>query len=128
MKLLLDTHVFLWWLSDPDRLSSTARERMVDSRNRLYFSAASSWEIAIKQGLGKIRFAGSITAILPRAMQEQAVTPLPVEHVHAFHVTKLPLHHRDPFDRMLVAQAQLETLAILSADPQLGAYDVEIVW
>jgi PIN domain nuclease of toxin-antitoxin system len=128
VKLLLDTHVFLWWLADPDRLSPTAHSKIASSRNRLFFSAASSWEIAIKHGLGKIHFHGPITSLLPRAMQEQAITPLPVEHAHAFHVTKLPRHHRDPFDRMLVAQAQLEKLAIVSADPELHAYDVEIVW
>lgn len=128
MKLLLDTHVLLWWLAEPDRLSRRSRECMADRRNPLYFSAASSWEIAIKQALGKIQFSGPLASVLPQAFQDQAVTPLPVEHAHAFRVAELPPHHRDPFDRMLVAQAQLEDLKLLTGDPRFREYDVEIVW
>jgi PIN domain nuclease of toxin-antitoxin system len=128
VKALLDTHAFLWWLLDEDRLGRRARRILGDSRNVLLWSVASSWELAIKVGLGKVRVPGRLRSYLPQKLLEQGITTLPIEHAHAFEVAELPEHHRDPFDRMLIAQARIERVPILSADEQLEAYDVEVVW
>ena len=127
MRILLDTQCWLWMLSAPERLSNSSRRLMVDRANRLYLSAASAWEISIKYGLGKLRLPGRPSEVIPDLMSETAVDGLPVLHSHALRVADLPAHHRDPFDRVLVAQAQLEDLPILTADPQLEPYDVEIL-
>jgi PIN domain nuclease of toxin-antitoxin system len=87
----------------------------------------SSWEIAIKFGVGKLRLPEQPDAYLPRVMRTMGITPLPIEHRHALHVATLPKHHRDPFDRLLVAQAQIEQLPLMTANASLRAYDVEIV-
>ena len=128
MKILLDTHVFIWWITDSARLSSRAREILADSRNALVWSAASSWEIAIKASLGRIDMPNPIGAFLAEQLRLQRVDPIPVEHSHACRVAELPLRHRDPFDRLLVAQALVEGLPILTADRQLEPYGVETVW
>jgi PIN domain nuclease of toxin-antitoxin system len=97
------------------------------SENDLYLSAVSAWEIAIKYGLGKLTLPGRPAEVIPELMSKTAVAALPVLHSHALRVADLPMHHRDPFDRLLVAQAQLEDLPILTADPQLDPYEVEIL-
>lgn len=125
MRLLLDTQVWLWMLAAPERLSRRARALVVSVDNELVFSAASAWEIAIKHGLGKLRLPEAPETYIPRLMARTGVTPLPIHHRHALHVASLPLHHRDPFDRLLVAQAQLEELPILTADPDFRQYDVD---
>ncbi|MHC4469854.1 MAG: type II toxin-antitoxin system VapC family toxin [Planctomycetota bacterium] len=128
MRILLDTHVFIWWITDAPRLSPRAREALADPRNALVWSAASSWEIAIKAALGRIEMPEPIGAFLGEQLRHQRVDPLPVEHSHAWRVADLPLHHRDPFDRMLVAQALVENLPILTADRRLEPYGVETIW
>jgi len=127
VRVLLDTQVWLWMLAAPDRLSSEARALVASPETELWLSAASSWEIAIKVGVGKLTLPESPEPYLPRVMRRMGITPLPIEHRHALHVATLPRHHRDPFDRLLVAQAQLEQLPLMTADASLGAYDVEIV-
>lgn len=118
MRLLLDTHLFLWSVTDSPRLSAEARRSIV-SADEVYVSAASIWETAIKAGLGKIR--GDI-AQLAEAIGGSGFVELPVTAVHAARVSELPLHHRDPFDRLLVAQAMTEPLVLLTADAALLPY------
>ncbi len=128
MRILLDTHAFLFWIADSGRLSPRAREIFRDPGHVLFWSAASSWEIAIKVGLRRLELARPPGEIFPEQLRLQRIRSLPVEHAHAFRVAELPLHHRDPFDRLLVAQAQVEGLAVLSRDPVFRAYDVEVIW
>jgi len=125
VRVLLDTQVWLWMLAAPERLSKRTRALVVSVENELVLSAASAWEIAIKHGLGKLRLPEPPETYIPRLMARTGVSPLPIHHRHALHVASLPLHHRDPFDRLLVAQAQLEGLPILTADPGFRKYDVE---
>jgi PIN domain nuclease of toxin-antitoxin system len=127
MRVLLDTQVWLWMLAAPDRLSTESRALLVASENELLLSAASAWEIAIKHGLGRLQLPESPAKYIPRMMVHTSVTPLPIHHRHALHVAELPEHHRDPFDRLLVAQAQVEGVPIISADPQLRQYNVEVL-
>lgn len=129
MMVLVDTHVFLWWITDSPHLSEQARKVISDSDNRLFFSSASGWEIAIKAALGKIALkTDDLYSFLSEQLEINSITPLPVQMNHALHVHKLPLLHRDPFDRMLIAQAQLENLPIVTGDRQIAKYYVETIW
>lgn len=128
MRYLLDTHAFLWWILDDPRLSTRAISVMRDPDNEILFSAASAWEIAIKAQLGRISFETDPADLIPRQIAANGFTSLPVSVDHALMVSALPAIHRDPFDRMLVAQAQREKAVLLSADPAIGRYPVEIVW
>ena len=128
MRLLLDTHAFLWWVTDDDRLSERAGEVIADGANDVYFSAASAWEIAIKAGLGRIRLPDEAWTFTPDQLERNAFQALPVHVAHAVAVITLPDVHRDPFDRMLVAQAITEGLTIVSADPELARYAVPVLW
>ena len=128
MRVLLDTHVFLWWINDDARLSEGAQETFADGDNELLFSAASGWEMAIKAGLGKLTVAGTLGPFLTTHLAENDIGVLPVSLSHAVGVTELPDLHRDPFDRLLVSQAMVEKLPILSADPEISRYPVEIIW
>lgn len=125
---LLDTHVFLWWITDDTRLSQQARDVLADGRNRLLLSAVSGWEIAVKARLGRLSLPGSLESFVPEQMELNALEPLPILMSHALRVHALPDLHRDPFDRMLVAQAQVEGLPIVTGDAQIAQYDVETVW
>lgn len=128
MRALLDTHAFLWWLADDVRLSPRAREIIGDGNNELFLSAASGWEMAIKMRLGKLQLPGELESFVLGQLKINAIEPLAVQMVHALHVYTLPEHHRDPFDRLLVAQAQVERMPIITADPQVAQYAVEVVW
>ncbi|MDD5265201.1 MAG: type II toxin-antitoxin system VapC family toxin [Candidatus Bipolaricaulis sp.] len=128
MRVLLDTHTLLWWIAEDARLSPRARDVMADGRNVLLVSAASGWEIAIKVGLGRIELPRPIAAFLSEQLRQNQMDVLPVQMSHALRVQELPPLHRDPFDRMLVAQSQLERLPILTADPSIARYDAEVVW
>ena len=128
MKVLLDTHVFLWWITDDPRLSPRAREIIANGANVLFLSAASGWEIAIKTKLGRLRLPDKPERFILKQLESNAIEVLPVQMSHALHVYALPDHHRDPFDRLLIAQAQLEKLPILTADPQISRYEVETIW
>lgn len=127
MRILLDTQCWLWMLMAPERFSEDSRSLVEASENDLYLSAASAWEIAIKFGLGKLTLPGRPAGLIPELMSRTAVVALPIQHSHALRVADLPAHHRDPFDRLLVAQAQLEDLPLLTADPQFEPYDVKIL-
>jgi PIN domain nuclease of toxin-antitoxin system len=119
-RILLDTHVLLWWLIDSPKLGVTAREAIAAADNVVYVSAASIWEIAIKKSLGKLRAPDNFDHIL----EQEGFEELPVSVYHAEQAGGLPAHHRDPFDRMLIAQAQAEGLLLLSQDKQISAYGI----
>jgi len=121
--LLLDTHIFLWWKVDAPRLGATAREAIAQA-DLVLVSAASAWEAAIKVQLGKLELAESFT----RGVEESGFEKLLIGFEHAEEVLRLPHHHRDPFDRMLIAQARVERLTLVSADRALAPYDVPILW
>lgn len=123
MRLLLDTHVFLWWLADARELGPKARRAIADPGNEVLLSAASIWEIGIKKALGKLR----APERLDRIAEESGFVGLPITLAHAEVAAALPPHHRDPFDRMLVAQAQIENVTIVTHDPQLSLYKARIV-
>ena len=123
-RLLVDTHALLWWLTDDPDLSAMAREALAEPANDVLVSAASVWEIAIKRALGKLEAPDD----LPDHIAAQGFGWLPVAAEHAWRVRDLPPHHRDPFDRLLVAQALVEHMPIVSADPRLRAYGVDARW
>lgn len=126
MRYLLDTHCWLWLQASPERLSKEVLALLEDSANDLFFSAASSWEIAIKYALGKLPLPEPPARYVPSRMRISGCGGLPVQHVHAVRVAELPLHHRDPFDRLLVAQAQIEKLVLVTVDRQFEKYDIEV--
>ena len=129
MKVLIDTHAYLWWLQDADRLSATARSMLEGAQNQIAWSVASTWEMAIKLQLGKLRLPeGKSLRDLSSVLADGAISVLPIHQAHAVEVARLPPLHRDPFDRMLVAQARVEGLTILTADETLRRYDVETTW
>jgi PIN domain nuclease of toxin-antitoxin system len=128
LRVLLDTHAFLWWINEDVRLSEGAREVFSDGDNELLFSVASGWEMAIKVGLGKLAVSGRLGPYVSARLAENAIEVLPITLSHALGVAELPDHHRDPFDRLLISQAVLERLPILSADPEISRYPVETVW
>jgi PIN domain nuclease of toxin-antitoxin system len=128
VKLLIDTQCWLWWFLSPDRLSRGARDVIAAAREPLYLSAASSWEIAIKSALGKLELPEPPVRYVPSRLSEQGMRSLPIEHIHALRTAALPALHTDPFDRLLVAQAQVERMTLMTADPQIIAYDVETLW
>jgi PIN domain nuclease of toxin-antitoxin system len=111
----------------PERLSSDARALVETTEHELFLSAASAWEIAIKHALGKLRLPEPPARYVPRRLGTLGTSPLAIEHAHALRVATLPLHHRDPFDRLLVAQAQVEDVPILTADSAFDAYDVSVI-
>jgi PIN domain nuclease of toxin-antitoxin system len=123
VNVLLDTHVFLWLQTEPERLGESLR-LVDDERNQLLLSAASSWEIAIKYELGKLPLPETPEHYVPSRMRAIGAQALAVEHPHALAVATLPPLHRDPFDRVLVAQATLLDLTILTADPSITRYEV----
>jgi PIN domain nuclease of toxin-antitoxin system len=124
LKLLLDTHAALWYLSDDDQLGENARRHLDDDSNQVLLSAAVVWEIAIKRSVGKLDVPNGYLPLLLGA----GVQPLPVSLEHAAAVEALPLHHRDPFDRILVVQAVSEQAALVSRDTVLEPYGVSTIW
>jgi len=128
MRFLLDTHCWLWWVAAPEKLSSDARGQIADKANTILLSAASSWEIAIKCSIGKLKLPEAPETFVPKRLVRDRISSLAIEHAHALQVAALPHHHRDPVDRLLIAQAQVEAIPIMTVDRQFGAYEVEIVW
>jgi PIN domain nuclease of toxin-antitoxin system len=123
VRILADTHALLWWTEDSPRLSERAGELLEDSSNPLLFSAAVEWEVRNKEALGKLSVADGFNFI-----DEAGVVMVPITHAHVAAAAQLPPHHRDPFDRLLIAQAQLEDAVVLTADPAFAAYDVRTTW
>ncbi len=124
----MDTHTFLWWIDDNPKLSPRAREVIGDAGNALFLSAASGWEIAIKARLGKLRLSDDLERFIADQLVTNAFSSLPIQLSHALHTYTLPDYHQDPFDRILVAQSQLENMPILTADPQIAQYSVQVIW
>ncbi len=125
MSWLLDTHIFLWWIDDAPELGRAARDAIADPEALVLISAASAWEIAIKAALGRINIHGDDVL---RGIRESGFTELPVRAAHGLAAGALPLHHRDPFDRMLVAQARHEGLTLITRDRRIEPYDVKVLW
>lgn len=128
MRALLDTHVLLWMMTDESRLSPAARAVVDDPENELLLSAASVWEMAIKVQIGKLALDMDLDTFVREAVETGAVDELPILVRHAVRVEALPPHHRDQFDRILIAQAQVESVPIVTADALLKLYGVQIVW
>lgn len=128
MRLLLDTHALLWFVWNHANLSANARSLMTDPKNTLLLSAATIWEIAIKVAIGKLTLADPYDVFMNQAIATTGLTILPIEVRYAAALTALPFHHRDPFDRMLVAQALVEKVPLLSADAVFDAYGVNRLW
>jgi len=128
MRFLIDTHCWLWSFLSPERLNDAAAELMQSDESGIVFSAVSAAEIAIKVGIGKLQLPEAAKEYVAAGIEDFEMKALPLYLHHALRVAELPLHHRDPFDRMLVAQAQMEGLPLMTADPKLAAYDVEIIW
>jgi PIN domain nuclease of toxin-antitoxin system len=128
VKLLLDTHAFLWFIAGSEKLSATARELIEDSANQPFLSAASLWEMAIKLSLGRLHLGRPFEDLIPEQMHLNGIQLLGIEVEHVTPVTTLPFHHRDPFDRLLVAQATVEQMPIVSADPAFDAYPIRRLW
>jgi PIN domain nuclease of toxin-antitoxin system len=120
LRLLLDTHAFLWWLADAPELGDSARKAIGDERNDVFVSAATGWEIAIKRAVGKLQAPENLDAMV----EESGFSHLPITFFHAEQAGALPMHHRDTFDRMLIAQAQAEGLVIVTRDPNIPRYGV----
>jgi len=125
VSLLLDTHAFLWWVGEPARLPANVRTAIADPATLVYVSAASAWEIAIKRAQGQLAISDEE---FEYAMRENGFTELPVTAAHGLAAGALPPHHRDPFDRMLVAQAATEGLRLVTIDSAMAAYDVDLFW
>jgi PIN domain nuclease of toxin-antitoxin system len=128
VRALLDTNAFLWTNIEPDRLSGFARSFIEDSANDLVFSAVSAWEIAIKSAKRQLRLPEEPHEYVSFRIRADGLQPLPVEISHALRAGALPLIHADPFDRLLVAQSQLEGIPILTSDPNVARYEVSVIW
>lgn len=129
MRALLDTHAFLWWIGDCPSLSKPAREVVANPENEIYLSAVSVWEIAIKVRAGRLNlFSGDIAPFVIDQVSQNQFHSLPVTLSHSAKIHSLSNHHRDPFDQMLVAQSLVENMPILSVDPKIRSYGVEVIW
>jgi PIN domain nuclease of toxin-antitoxin system len=128
VNVLLDTNAFLWWVALPERLSDRARWAIEEPANEVLVSAASAWEIAIKAERGRLRLPLPAERYVPDLLARHDLRALDVRLAHVLRAGALPVHHRDPFDRLLVAQSQLEDLPIVSPDPAIGRYDVDVIW
>jgi len=128
MKVLLDTHALLWLISGDDRLSETAQKTFLDPGNILFFSAVSLWEICIKISLSKLSLKSGWLKTIEDEMKINAIQWLSIEMTHCVKLINLPFHHRDPFDRMLVAQAMVDDMQLLSRDTRLSSYEIKCIW
>ncbi len=128
MKLLLDTQCLLWWFTEPERLNSDAIEQIISEDNQLFFSVASAWEIAIKVSVGKLPLPDPVDIYVASRMQQLGAKYQGITFPHVCKVATLPLLHRDPFDRILVAQSQIEQLTLMTADEILTKYSVDLFW
>lgn len=128
MRLLLDTHIFLWLNSTPEKCSPHILQLCKDSKNRLFLSHVSLWEIQIKQQLGKLELLASLPEIVETSQHNHALFLLPIETKHIYTLSSLPRIHQDPFDRLLVAQALQESMTLLSMDKSIRDYPVNVMW
>jgi len=128
MQMLLDTHAFLWFIMGDSRISDTARELIQNDSNQPHVSMVSVWEMAIKNSIGKLDLGKPLEQLIPLELAQRGFIVLPISMSHCMAVARLPLHHRDPFDRLLVAQCLVEDIPLVSTDSQLDAYGVQRVW
>ncbi len=128
MRLLLDTHSLIWFCEGNPLLSATARAAMEDEANERFFSHAVPWEMSIKLALGKLNLSVTFEAIFPGVLDANGFEMLHPSHEHYRGLIALPRHHGDPFDRLMICQAQVEGLTIVTCDPLFGAYDVPLLW
>ena len=128
MRYLLDTHTFIWFVSELERLPAAVRDIMEAPENEIVFSCASAWEMAIKVRLGHLQLPTEFDVFLPNQLASLGLAILPIELQHVLGVARLPLLHRDPFDRLLVCQAQTENIPIISSDPAISQYGVQVIW
>jgi PIN domain nuclease of toxin-antitoxin system len=128
MKLLLDTHVFIWWASAPEKLSEQVLAAFQDRNNGLILSVASTWEMQIKLQLGKLKLKSSLDSLIEAQQRANDLQILPIELSHVLALSDLPPHHKDPFDRLLIAQAGAEDAFLVSADEVFSRYAVRLLW
>lgn len=128
MKLFLDTYTFLWLMEAPEKLSRRAREACEDPENELFLSVASVWEIQIKVQLRKLDLETSLSELLQDQQEDISLAVAPIELEHVLALDELPLHHKDPFDRLLVSQCRSTDTPLVTADKSIGLYDVQILW
>lgn len=128
MQLLLDTHALLWWINDDAALSAKARSAIANADNECFLSLASCWEMAIKYSLGKLTLSQPLDQFIPEQLSRNRIRLLHIDFRHAAKVATLPFHHRDPFDRLLVAQASIEKMTLLTADAAITQYEVKCLW
>ena len=128
MKVLIDTHTFLWWNTDDPLLSQHAKEIIADGQNEVFLSAVSVWEIVIKTVKGRLILPESPAQYIYSRMSLYRFRSLPIQIKHAVHVYELPIYHNDPFDRMLIAQSQLESFPLVTKNGDIRRYDLETIW
>ena len=127
MRILLDTQCWLWTVNSPEKFSVAARRQVRETQHELYLSSVSAMEISIKYSIGKLRLHIPPSEFIPVLMNFERVSLIPVDFTHAIRLADLPFHHRDPFDRLLIAQAQVENLPVMTADPRFESYDLEVI-
>jgi PIN domain nuclease of toxin-antitoxin system len=127
MKLLLDTHIFIWWADEPEKLSPVALSALEDEKNSLILSVASVWEIQIKSQLGKLTLSQPLKEVIESQQAINDLQVLPIELTHALALDSLPLHHKDPFDRLLIAQSIVEDVMLVTADDKFSAYTAKLL-
>lgn len=128
MRALLDTHAFLWWISDSGRLSKRAYEFIEKPSNTIYLSSVSCWEISIKSTLGSIQFPKKMGSFIAEQISINSFEPLSINISHAVNIRDLPQHHKDPFDRMLISQSQIEDMPLITGDKLISKYKIELIW
>jgi PIN domain nuclease of toxin-antitoxin system len=128
MNALLDTHAFLWWVIDDFQLSQTAKSIIADPTNTIYLSVVSAWEIIIKERTGKLTLPEPPEIYIPSRLVSNRLIGLDVQMQHVLQIASLPDHHRDPFDRLLIAQSQIESIPLITADRLISQYEVNVIW
>ncbi|MBT4266579.1 MAG: type II toxin-antitoxin system VapC family toxin [Deltaproteobacteria bacterium] len=128
MKFLLDTHVFLWWIMDSPQISENARKLMSERSSDLFWSSASSWEIAVKYANGKLPLPDEPEVFIMSELSSNRISSLSITDEHSFMAGMLPIHHRDPFDRMLIAQSNFENMPLITSDQIMSQYEVKTIW
>ncbi len=128
MKYLLDTHVWLWMMLTPERLNDEARAAIASKDNQTLLSVVSAWEVTVKQSIGKVPLIGAVEDLVLSSARDFDLTILPIELEHVTRAAELPPHHKDPFDRILIAQAQTETAILVTADDAIRQYDGALLW
>jgi PIN domain nuclease of toxin-antitoxin system len=128
VRLLLDTHAFIWWANNDPQLSTPARIAVGDRANEIFLSSVSTWEMAIKVAIGKLTLSATVPVVVASQVSQYQFIPLPINYEHTYQVETMPLHHTDPFDRLLIAQALVENLLIVTCDSKFGPYGVSTLW